>query len=50
MKHFLVYGLSNSWGGVEAIVMAMIERLAGDFDFDRRESENVQCGIYRRGN
>ena len=33
MKHFLVYGLSNSWGGVEAIVMAMIERLAGDFDF-----------------
>ena len=33
MKHFLVYGLSNSWGGVEAIVMAMIERLAGDYEF-----------------
>ena len=33
MKHFLVYGLSNNWGGVEAIVMAMIERLAGDYEF-----------------
>lgn len=33
MKHFLVYGLSNNWGGVEAIVMAMIKRLAGEYDF-----------------
>lgn len=33
MKHFLVYGLSNNWGGVEAIVMAMIKKLAGEYDF-----------------
>lgn len=33
MKHFLVYGLSNNWGGVEAIVMGMIEGLAGDYEF-----------------
>lgn len=33
MKKILIYGLSNNWGGVEAIVMAMIERLAGDYDF-----------------
>lgn len=31
---FLVYGLSNEWGGVEAIVMAMIQHLAGRCGFD----------------
>lgn len=34
MKKILVYGLSNNWGGVEAIVMNMIHRLAGNFSFD----------------
>ena len=33
MKEILVYGLSNNWGGVEAIVMGMIERIAGDYEF-----------------
>ncbi len=31
---FLVYGLSNGWGGVEAIVMGMIQHLAGEHLFD----------------
>lgn len=34
MKRFLVYGLSNEWGGVEAIVMAMVKHLAGEYRFD----------------
>ena len=31
---FLVYGLSNGWGGVEAIVMSMVQRLASVHKFD----------------
>ncbi len=34
MNRILVYGLSNNWGGVEAIVMAIINRLAQDCHFD----------------
>lgn len=34
MNRFLVYGLSNEWGGVEAIVMAMIQNLAEECYFD----------------
>lgn len=34
MKKILVYGLSNEWGGVEAIVMAMVQHLAGNCMFD----------------
>lgn len=32
-KKILVYGLSNDWGGVEAIVMSMVERMGGTFEF-----------------
>lgn len=54
MKRVLVYGLSNNWGGVEAIVMAIIERLGKCCHFDiihsnnsssyetKYESENIQ--------
>lgn len=34
MKRFLVYGLSNSWGGVETIVMSMISILNEQYEFD----------------
>ena len=34
MKAFLVYGLANSWGGVEAIVMEMVKRLSHLYRFD----------------
>ena len=34
MEKILVYGLSNNWGGVEAIVMAIIERLGKYCHFD----------------
>lgn len=34
MKRILVYGLSNGWGGVEAIVMSMIDRMAGKYVFE----------------
>ena len=34
MKNFLVYGLSNEWGGVEAIVMAMVQQLSKSCHFD----------------
>lgn len=34
MKSFLVYGLTNDWGGVEAIVMGMIQRLSRESKFD----------------
>lgn len=54
MNRILVYGLSNHWGGVEAIVMAIVERLAQYCHFDiihsntpssyemKYENENVQ--------
>ena len=31
---FLVYGLSNGWGGVEAIIMGMVSRLCREHSFD----------------
>ena len=34
MKRILVYGLANNWGGVEAIVMSIIQRLADKLHFD----------------
>lgn len=34
MKRILVYGLANNWGGVEAIVMSIIQRLEDKFHFD----------------
>lgn len=34
MKKFLIYGLSNEWGGVEAIVMGMVKHLVGTCHFD----------------
>lgn len=34
MKKILVYGLSNNWGGVEAIVMSIIKRLSKCCHFD----------------
>lgn len=39
MTNFLVYGLSNEWGGVEAIVMAMVRYMAGTCSFDIIHSE-----------
>lgn len=39
MQTFLVYGLSNDWGGVEAIVMSMVQHLAGPCCFDIIQSE-----------
>lgn len=39
MKRFLVYGLSNEWGGVEAIVMAMVQHLSNICHFDVIHSE-----------
>lgn len=34
MKKFLIYGLSNEWGGVEAIVMTMVQKLSEECYFD----------------
>ncbi len=34
MRKFLIYGLSNEWGGVEAIVMGMVRHLEGACLFD----------------
>ena len=34
MKSFLVYGLSNDWGGLEAIVITMIRNMASHNRFD----------------
>ena len=34
MKRFLVYGLSNNWGGVEAIITSIIIRLQDTCLFD----------------
>lgn len=34
MSRILVYGLSNNWGGVESIVMSIVERLARYCQFD----------------
>ena len=39
MKKILVYGLSNKWGGVEAIVMTMIQHLAESISFDIIQSD-----------
>ncbi|WP_431427652.1 glycosyltransferase [Bacteroides hominis] len=33
-KKILVYGLSNSWGGVEAIITAIVNRLKENYCFD----------------
>ena len=40
---FLVYGLANGWGGVEAIVMTMIQRLGPSHQFDIVVGKEV-CG------
>lgn len=34
MSRFLVYGLANGWGGVEAIVMSMVQRMEKQHQFD----------------
>lgn len=34
MKSFLVYGLGNGWGGVEAIIMSMVKILSSKAYFD----------------
>ncbi len=34
MKRFLIYGLSNQWGGIEAIIHSMISRLESDNELD----------------
>ena len=34
MKRFLVYGLSNQWGGIEAIVHSIINQLENNIQFD----------------
>lgn len=39
MNRILIYGLSNNWGGVEAIVMAIVERLSQYCQFDIIHSE-----------
>lgn len=44
---FLVYGLSNGWGGVEAIVMGMVSRLCNDHCFDILLSEG-DCNYANR--
>ena len=44
---FLVYGLSNGWGGVEAIVMGMVSRLCKEHSFDILLSEG-DCNYANR--
>ncbi len=34
MSRFLVYGISNGWGGIEAIIHSMISQLESDNEFD----------------
>ena len=41
MKKFLVYGLSNNWGGIESIVMSMVSILSKDNKFDVIQAEGL---------
>lgn len=41
MKRFLVYGLTNGWGGVQAIIMSMVKNMSEHFKFDIIVSEGI---------
>lgn len=41
MKKFLIYGLTNNWGGVQAIVMTMVKCMSKEHIFDIIVSEDA---------
>lgn len=49
---FLVYGLANEWGGVESIVMAMVETLSvrNSFDIILSEKPTAYENVYQSQN